>query len=311
MKYLNFFLFLILGSFLIWPLMSQAASSLTVAPVLFEDTALPGQVLKKKIKVTNDDSEEKELLISTQDFIAKGEEGQQEFLSSDPERITFSLASWIKPEQNSFIIGPNEEKEINFNIEIPADAEAGGHYAVLFFGPKVVSGQPGVVTTISKIGSLFLLRVEGPIKEKAEIKEFSTSKRFYLSPPVDFLIRLENQGNVHLKPYGVIEIKNIFKKKTGEVLINEGGANVLPESVRKYYSSWTKKWACGRYTALTYLYYGNSNQLIQKEISFWVVPVWKILIILIILTIIVLLIIFFIKKYNQWIIKKAGIKTSE
>lgn len=301
--------FLLNVLFLIFPFVSQAASTLTIVPVLFEDTALPGQVLKKKIKVINDDNQEKEILINIQDFVAKGEEGQQEFLPFDPERRTFSLAAWIYPEERTFVIGPGQEKEIKLNIEIPEDAEAGGHYAAVFFGPKVIAGAPGMVTTIGQVGSLFLLRVAGPIEEKAEIKEFSSSRRFYQSPPVDFSIRLENKGNVHLKPKGEIIIKNIFKRKAGEVEVNSKGGSVLPQSIRKYQSSWTKKWTIGRYTALANVKYGNSNQLVQKEISFWVIPVVKLLIGFLVLGIIIILIIFSIKRYNQWIIKKVGLRT--
>lgn len=295
--------------FLIVPLGTKAASSLTIVPALFEETGLPGQVLKKKIKIINNDNEEKELVITAQDFIAKGEEGQQEFLAPDPERKTFSLTSWIKPEKESFVIGPNQEKEININIEIPASAEAGGHYAALFIGPKEATTTPGMVTTIGKIGSLFLLRIEGPITEKTEIKEFSSSASFYHSGPINFLLRLENQGNVHLKPKGKIEIKDIFNKKIEEIDANPKEGNVLPQSIRKYESSWNKKWMIGKYTALADISYGNSNQIIQKEISFWVIPVAKILIGLAILIVIIILLILIIKKYNQWIIKKAGHRT--
>lgn len=150
------------------------------------------------------------------------------------------------------------------------------------------------------------------------------------------MVRFENTGTVHIKPAGRIEIKNLFGKKISEILVNiavqpdgkeEPVSNVLPQSIRKFENSWTKReveempkgffeklkyekdnFAIGRYKADLCLEYGLSKKTAQGSLSFWVFP-WRLLSVIGTgIVILLFFVIFSIRKYNRWIINKASQK---
>ena len=102
-----------------------------------------------------------------------------------------------------------------------------------------VGFRPFIHRIAHKTGVLLLFQVSGDIVEKAVIKEFSTDKEFYSTPfTVNFLTRVENLSNVHIKPRGTIVISNMLGKETSIIRVNEKGSNILPNSIRRFESSW-------------------------------------------------------------------------
>jgi hypothetical protein len=174
---------------------------------------------------------------------------------------------------------------------VPVEAGPGGYYGAILFGtspPKLSlsSADKGAGMAIAQqTGSLVLLQVKGDVYEEARIREFNTDKGIYGTPfDVNFILRVENLGNVHVKPAGLISIKNMFGKEVGQIQVNNTGANVLPKSIRRFGYVWSGNMALGRYQATLGLSYGTATdkggqgkQSLVTEIYFWIVP-WKIVI---------------------------------
>jgi uncharacterized protein YjhX (UPF0386 family) len=176
------------------------------------------------------------------------------------------------------------------------------------------------VALSASIGTLMLLKVSGPVVDKLSLAEFTTGtlpvtndgtkktaftkKGFFEYGPVGFLVRLKNEGTVHQKAKGTIEVTNSFGKKVATVKVNERGGNVLPDSIRRFEEKLNEKKLFGRYTAKLSLTYANSQKL-EKTVNFWVIP-WKlILLVLIGLVIVGFLLRIGIRRYNEHIIKQA------
>jgi hypothetical protein len=133
---------------------------------------------------------------------------------------------------------------------------------------------------------LILLQVKGDIDEIASIREFNSDKDYYSTPyDVNFLVRIENLGNVHVKPRGAIKINNMFGKEVAVIRVNERGGNILPDSVRHFSDiNWSGKNAIGKYTATLGLSYGTDvnsggqgkSSLVGTK-TFWIFP-WRIMI---------------------------------
>ncbi|MEX0617054.1 MAG: hypothetical protein WD231_04585 [Candidatus Woykebacteria bacterium] len=273
----------------------------------------PGKSAQEIIKVRNVSNIVHTFYPEVFDFKPKDETGTPEFLIGDQSNsYGYSLASWIKIAQEGIKLAPDESAALNFTINVPADAEPGGHYAGVLFGtsaPKVGGSQIGIS---NKVGSLILVRVAGDAKESANIKEFTTSTNFYEQGPVPFTVRVENTGNVHVIPKGVIEIKNIFGSSVATLNVNEKDGSLLPESIRAFMDKDGNKitWSpdsltIGRFTATLNLTYGDPAKNLTSSVTFWVVP-WKILLVILLgLIIIILMIIFLVKKYNRWIVSRA------
>lgn len=241
----------------------------------------PGDNMVKNIIITNRINKKVKFKLTTEDFIGTDDPKQPVVLMGD-ERSPYSLKDFIVPEIREFSLELGERIVIPVTISIPENAEPRG-----FYGALIVSNDPseqdGVnskeveskTRIISRIGSLFLLKINGEGREEGEIKDFKLigpKKLFYQQRPEGFEVAYKNTGNVHLVPYGTIAIKNIFGKVVNTLPVD--AYFVLPESTRYREINWTSGFSLGRYTAYLSLNKGYGNQYEYVNLSFWVLP-WK------------------------------------
>ena len=284
-----------------------------ISAPIYNFTIDPGETAQEIIKVRNVGKTVRTFYPEVFDFKPLNETGTPQFLlEGEDDSYTYSLASWVKVSTEGIKLQPDESSALNFVISVPKDAEPGGHYAGILFGtspPKVGGTQ---IAISNKVGSLVLVRVAGDAKESATVEEFSTPKSFLENGPVPFTVRINNTGDVHVQPKGIIEIKNTFGRTVETISVNEGSANVLPQSIRAFLDgdgnnlTWNPNGlTIGKFTATLTLSYGDPAQNLTTSESFWIVP-WKILLVLLLaLVIAILLLVLIVKKYNRWIVTKA------
>lgn len=313
----------------------RSAKALTLIPPSFEFQVKPGGTIETKVKLFNEEQVEKQFYTDTASFTASGETGNPTYDFTVPVE---GLSSWFVVEKGPITLKPGDRVEIPVTINVPADAEPGGHYAVLAFSttPPDTEGTQQIGVSAS-LGTLFLVRVEGEVVESGTIKEFGllSASTTLTRLPANFFVRYENAGNIHLRPSGKITISNLFHKVSGIVDVNPAKGATLPGTVRKYDPVWEratvaeasgsvwqvfwqefgnerKNFALGKYTALAELTAGSTDQIKDSaEVAFWVLP-WHLGVVygvgLIVLVIILWLL---IKKYNTWIIGRAGNKSEK
>ena len=304
--------------------------ALTITPPRFEIAVNPGQRFEYTVQLYNETDQEMTVYSSASNFTyQEGQEGVPKFY--DLAEGEEGLAKWIEVEPGPIVIAPQERKDIKFAVNVPQNADPGGHYAGLFFGSQSSSqaGSSGVGVS-EKIGALILMRVSGDIKESGRLVEFNlkNSQTVYDHLPVNFALLFENSGNIHLKPAGEIVITDFTGRTADKVGVNQdqigGGKNVLPNTSRHFEAVWTKgplnvsdrgfwgklaaekdNFALGRYKATLNLEYGSQGVKEKASVVFWVFP-WHLLLVLLIVFIIALAILFLvIRSYNRWIIGKA------
>ena len=265
---------------------AQSSSSFSISPLSFELTANPGDTLINELNIFNRSDASLPVNIEIEDFVTTGESGK--VLVQEAENETYSLTKWIKVYPENLILKPNETRSISFEITVPLNGEAGGHYGSVLasMGGSGMEGTTGSAVS-TKIASLILLNVSGEVVEDLEILDFSVSE-FQEYAPVPFEIRFENKGTVHVKPRGFITITDMFGNKVKDLEFPQ--KNVLPGAKRKIEAEWNEEWIIGKFTATVVGGYGTSNTPLNfKTVEFWVLP-WK----LILGVSIILLIIFFL-----------------
>jgi len=237
---------------------------LTVAPHTFELDVFPGEVRHEKIKIFNQSETAIPFSIQTTDFTAEDDSGEMIFDESVQD-ISIAARKWIKIEKPNFILEAGESGEMPFSIEVPENAEPGGHYAIILFQPALPSFyfKEGEVRAIPQLGVLLLLSVKTltlePVsaEEQIEIVEFGIPKEERLEnleklaaialqiipkvqaaqinilekTPSSFILKIKNNDIFHHKLEGKILIHNIFGKKVGEQNIKM--TTILPGKVRK------------------------------------------------------------------------------
>lgn len=268
-----------------------SVNAFSISPALVEISLDRGATNTGVISVASTEDHDASYEVSFQNFVAKGEEGQQDFVA---DNAIFNDIDWIVPQTGSITIEKGGRVDLSYVLTIPKDARPGGHYVAMFVSQKKESGEIGTGASIrSKIGVLFLIRVNGDIDEKLDIESFRVVQHENVLNrlPVLFETRFKNSGNVHLKPSGDIVIKNVFGRIAGVTPLNPRGSSVLSNSIRRTESEWTKgsegveaagllkeivnEWknfAIGPYTASIVGYYGESNHSLSGQIRFWVFP---------------------------------------
>jgi hypothetical protein len=272
------------------PFASRAANdslSLTITPPFFELNVNPGDSWASSIRVVNANAGELTVYGSVMGFAASDEEGHGTFIAlADLANDSDALANWITVLKDPIVIPPDGAVDVPFSVAVPKDASPGGHYAAILIGTEPsLNGMAGSRIGVgSFISSLIFVRVGGDIKEEGSITEFSTSQGTYANPDVPFTLKFQNTGNVHLHPMGEVEIYNAWGKECGKIEINQTNLGyVLPSSTRRFDFEWrgeTSWFDIGPYTAVATLAYGeDGNKSVSQTISFWILPVWRMVIV--------------------------------
>lgn len=306
------------------PAKQPTGQGLEISPPVIELSADPGQTVTAVIRVRN---------VTAGPLIAKGkaddfgagssEDGKPKILLDEKEATRYSLKYWVASVPD-LKLAPQELKTAVVNIVVPKNAEPGGHFGVIRFTAVPPDLDGTGVSLSASVGTLVLLKVSGAIKDDVSLAELSTSHikpadpkkpgsiptfdsqtTFFESGPIGFLVRLRNAGTVHEKVTGGITVTDTFGKNVATLLVNEKGGNILPDSVRRFEQTLSKKGLFGRYTAKLTMSYLGGQRKIDAVTSFWVIP-WKL-----ILVVLAVLIVFIIglrtalRRYNQHIIRQS------
>ena len=309
---LRFPIALFVCTFGLFMLAAPTVRAFTVSPVIVDLDVAPGKSSQGSIHITNNAENSQTFYVGIQTFVARGEEGQQDFL---PEDNKIGLPSWITPASRSVTLGPNESKDFTYVVNVPKDAEAGGHYAALFFSTQPMTEQGDVSVGVgAKTGVLFLLAVPGDIKEDARIESFTVNAGTFDRLPAYFDTRIRNLGNIHFRPEGNIVVKSMFGTTSARFPMNPLNAAVLPNSIRRVQTVWAVKTFdsdtgkgtfFGRYTAELDATYGTSKQPLHGQVTFWVFP-WRLAIVGGVLLVVLILL---LMGYNRMVVRVAMKKT--
>lgn len=288
LRKLAFFFFIV--GFLFY---AHTAFAITVSPALVEMTIDPGTKRAGSISIQNTEDRPVFYAVYLQNFIAKGEEGQQDFVGPN---LVFQDTDWILPQSDSITLDSRQKIDFQYTVRVPKDAMPGGHYIVMFFSKKMkMSGDSTGASVNPKIGILFFIKVTGEIKEELQIESFRLmqSDDDLNRLPVVFETRFSNLGNIHLRPEGDIVIKNLFGQISAIIPLNPKGSLVLTKSIRRVESQWKKnadmssgkksgwlnelknEWrnfAFGPYTAEIKGFYGDGKLPLSGKIKFWIIP---------------------------------------
>lgn len=304
--------------------------ALTVSPARIEIDANPGNIVRDKFILINEQDSPKTFYSSADLFEASGETGTPNFVDGNT-----GLASWIET-LDKVTLQPGEVLEVPYTIRIPEDADAGGHFAAIFWSDVApANGEAGQVLLGSKIGILVLLNVGGDALEGGGIIESGTedNKKLFTSLPITLFYRFQNDGRTRLRPTGEVIFRNFYGRKVTVMQANPTEGNVLPQSIRRYPLEWNSKkegfreefkinedtpvgffatagrqlrsFVLGPYSATIDVVYGEDENTSTEKIRFFVLP-WQLL------SIVMLLFLlvgfggrFMIRRYNRWVIAQA------
>lgn len=294
-------------------------NALKVSPVRLDLKLDPGVTHYISLIIENVSDVPGQLRVMVNDFVASGDEsGRPNIILDDNEYApSHSLKRMLSPIPN-FTIGARQKKEVRLPITVPNNAPGGGYYAAVRFAPADISTDENLSLSAS-VGTLVLLTVNGDIKEELSVEGFDARKKdkpamfFMDGEDLQAVARFKNSGNVQVEPFGKVTLKR-FGKTIGEYEINKADqtdqrGNVLPDSIRRFSVDLKTVGAFGKYTLEGNFGYGSSGQLLVAKTTFYVVPLFFILLGVVILLVLLFLIFGLprmVRSYNRRIIRRAN-----
>lgn len=243
-----------------------SVQSFEVSPPSQELQGEPGQTVIATAKIRNKSRETVPLAVRVEDFTASGEEGQVALTDAGP----YSLSNWAVVTPKSFSLLPGEEKEVTAKIKVPPSKVAGGYYGSFVFSSRPEAPIGGAATVGQEIASLFLLKIAGSVNEQLSLDSLSAPP-FSEFGPIPLNLKFTNNGNVHTKVYGLVNISDMFGQKVADLVINQ--TNIFPGASRNIKTTLEKQFLMGRYTATAIMYYGTTkNETLTAVGSFVVIP---------------------------------------
>lgn len=292
-----FLLFFVLSSQLVQAVDSM---SLTATPVrLGDDFSIkiaPGEKKQVQIKVRNGSSEQVVLQSAAADFIVAEDGATPVVLDSEQADSRWSLASWLTLAPAQHTLASGELAVVNVLIEVPADALPGGRYAMIYHRPLGANEADFSGSGVSqRVGTLLYVIVDGPVNEEAYISNF-TWPEFLENGPVDFMIAVDNQSDIHINTMPVIKVYNIFGKEIAN--LETEAKNIFPKTSRDYSGTWDKIWGFGYYKAVVEAPYGSQGRVMTATAGLFMIPV-KLILLVLIMALIIFIVILSLKKRKE------------
>ena len=247
-----------------------------ISPAIIEETVNPGEVKQYEFTVENLTDNDITYYLFPLNISGVKDGGTPIFANDNNEKTGYELADWISLSITELTLSGGESVSVPFTISLPGDATPGSHFAGVFVSvdpPKIENSGAAVGY---KVANIISLRVSGDVIENANIRQFSTGKFLYGSQNVDFLVRIENSGNVLVRPTGPLEIYNMLGNQVGNIMFNEQKSAVFPFDTREFANVVWKgdSVGFGRYEAILSPSYGDTGakKTMSSTVTFWILP---------------------------------------
>lgn len=269
----------------------QQANGYKISPVRRDDLTIEkGKSQQVELSLENLSDAATTARAVVNDFVAsENESGEPRLILDDNAPLPKNDFKKLVDTIPDVTLGPKEKKQLNVKISVPENANAGGYYGAIRFVPASLASQKDKnVGLTASVGTIFLVRVPGNLKERVDLVQLSASnndgkaKKFFTNGDVAIMTRLKNSGDIHVQPFGKIDVKDMLGNTVQTIEFNNAvpdgdgvnaRANILPESTRKFVDKLNKRRWIGRYTVEANLGYSQgSGDIISAKATFWYVP---------------------------------------
>lgn len=291
-KYVSIILIAILGICSFVTPVSAEEAGVSIKPATIEKTVNPGELKNYSITIENLSSFDQDFYLFTRNIVGVGSGGVPIFAIDNVVSTGFELADWITLSIDEVTIPGGGTVSVGISMNVPESATPGSHFGGVFVSVKPPEIKRSGASVGYQVASIMSIRISGDVVEEASIRQFSTSKYLYGSQNVDFSVRIENSGNVLIKPTGPVEVFNMFGKKIDTFMFNEENPDkgshtksVVPaiteqgrenkENIREFNFSWEGEgFGFGRYEVIISPVYGDvgAKKTMSSTVSFWVLP---------------------------------------
>lgn len=271
-----------------------------LTPASIEQAANLGEVKKYNLGITNLSGARQTYYLYLKDISGVKDGGVPIFADEGAEKTGYELTSWVALNTQEITLDANEEKPVEVTISVPQNATPCSHFGGIFVSMQPPKMRKTGASVGYEVAHVISLNVAGECVDKAQIRSFSTDNFLYSKPVVNFTARVENKGTSLIRPFGPLEIYNMFGKRVAMITLNDTKAGVFPKTERPFSIIWENDGpGFGRYQAILSMVYGDQGRqsTISSTATFWILPMNIILPALGVLAFLLLCAYIFIKMY--------------
>lgn len=194
---------------------AQGSAALSITPRKNYNIT-PGKAISDTLLIRNIDREQPlYLTLRVVDFTSNGLDGTPKLmLDENAPETEWSLRSMLEVPKN-VTIEPGQSKSVDIKLTVPDNQGPGSYYSAIVYSSAAAEGG-NVGLSASGVTLVFAER-DGEVNEKLDLEKignYNTLKKEYslfsTSMPMRIGYTIRNEGNVTGRPFGTINIKNIF-----------------------------------------------------------------------------------------------------
>ncbi len=275
-------------------------NSFTILPMSQRFSLEPGEVYTGKVTVVNpaDATENFAYKVSVTPYSVMGRDYTVDLATENNRSM---ITKWIKIDEPTGEIAPNESKDVEFTITVPEDVPAGGQYAAITVASddSLESNEGVAVQSVFEMASIIYGSVAGETKRGGDILE-NYVPGFSAVVPVKLRAVLQNEGNIHEDATFIIQVSNAFN---GTVILPTEGDDgiynevVMPETTRDVERNVSNLPSIGVMKISQTIYYNGKVETKEKNVI--ICPIWFLALVLLTLASIITAIVMTVKRHKK------------
>ncbi len=250
---------------MLWLVPATLFADVFLSPAKVELSLKAGSEVTQYLNITNRIGQEAKFNLSVEDFSQSADFEGGVTLGKSVDGLNSSLGRYISLDSSSFVLPNGGQARVPVKINLPKDVGPGGLYAAVLVSATPSKNEPGAAKIITRLGSLFFVKILGPTKESGLLKDlYFYPNKNPLENKVE--ITFENDGDIYLNPYGII---NIYDFYSGRLVrsIEIDPWFVLPRSSRARIVT-LGHFRSGKYTAHLLLNRGYQDIVDENYLNF-------------------------------------------
>lgn len=229
---------------------------------IFIHTVDGGDIIPEVLKVINNTSLPKTLLVYSADYTSSTDGG---FACKQLGEAKTGVGSWLSLDKDEVVLAPNTNELLNFNINIPDNVSPGEHNGCILIQEKVTNKNESGISLALRTGMRVLLTVKGEIIKSLELLSFNVLKNknnnnYFLIPEV------ANNGNVSVMSDVKVYVYNVFNKKVTEF---GGEYSVLKDETTRWNFEFNQPFWGGYFKTNAVIKYDNNGDQILNSSYIW------------------------------------------
>ena len=209
------------------------------------------------------------------------------------------LVDWLTIVNETGSVNPNATEVIQFYIDVPEDAPAGGQYVAINVSSDndATVGEGINIRAKYAISHIIYAEVAGETERGGDIEKISVPS-FLLSGAISGSASIKNTGNVHSDATYTLQVFPFFSKE--EVFSNEEEPNtntILPGATRTTIVPWAETPKLGIFHVIFTVNFEGVESKVDKYVI--VCPIWLLIIIIACIFLIIFSIVFTKKKSSK------------